>query len=98
MDMLERLALRLPDCRDDALMEELLASAGGVVCAYTGRGEVLPVLEGVQVDIAAMLYNRMGMEGESVHSEGSLRRTAESLPEIIRRQLNPYRLARAVKA
>lgn len=96
MDMLERLALRLKDCRDDELMEELLETARGMICAYTGREELPAVLDGAQLEIAAMLYNRMGMEGESRHDEGSLRRSAESLPEMIRRQLNPYRLARVV--
>ena len=94
--MLERLKKRLPDAADDALLESILADAGGMICAYTLRGEVLPVLEGAQIEIACMIYNRMGMEGESAHAEGSLHRSADSLPEYIRRQLNPWRLAKAV--
>ncbi|MBQ8508247.1 MAG: phage head-tail connector protein [Clostridia bacterium] len=96
--MLGRLKLRIPDAQDDALLEELLSSAEGMILAYTGRDEIPELLEGAQLEIAAMLFNRMGMEGESSHSEGSVSRTAESIPEYIRRQLNPFRRARAVGA
>ena len=96
--MLARLKLRIPDARNDALLEEMLDSAEGIILAYTGRDVVPEKLEGAQVEIAAMLYNRMGMEGESAHAEGSVSRSADSLPEYVRRQLNPYRVARAVGA
>ena len=95
--MLERLKRRIPDGKDEALLNDLLSDAQGMILAYTGRDSVPLVLQGAQVEIAAMLFNRMGMEGESSHSEGSVSRTAESLPEYIRRQLNPFRLAKAVK-
>lgn len=95
--MLERLKRRIPDSKDEALMNDLLTDAQGMILAYTGRDSVPLVLQGAQIEIAAMLFNRMGMEGESSHSEGSVSRSADSLPEYIRRQLNPFRLARAVK-
>lgn len=79
-------------------MEELLLAAEGMICAYTGREGVPEALQSAQVEIAAMIFARMGMEGETEHDEGSVRRTADSLPEAIRRQLNPYRLARVVEA
>ena len=44
--------------------------------------------------LAAMLYNRMGMEGESAHSEGGVSRTAAALPDDLRAWLNCWRLAR----
>jgi len=94
--MLARLKRRIPDAQSDALLTDLLEDAGRMILAYTGRTELPPLLEGAQIEIAAMLYNRMGMEGESVHAEGSVSRTADSLPEYIRRQLNPWRLAKAV--
>lgn len=95
--MLERLKRRIPDGKDEALMNDLLTDAQDMILAYTGRDSVPLVLQGAQIEIAAMLFNRMGMEGESSHSEGSVSRSADSLPEYIRRQLNPFRLARAVK-
>lgn len=96
--MLERLKKRVPDAKDDALLNELLKAAGDAVCAYTGRAKVPAPLESAQICLAAIGYNRMGMEGEISRSEGSVSRSVEALPEDIRRQLNPWRLARAVNS
>lgn len=95
--MLNRLKLRISDAQNDTLLNELLDSAGEMICAYTGRGSVPTALAGAQVEIAAVLYNRLGMEGEREHTEGSVRRSVEGIPAEIRAQLNPYRLAKAVK-
>ena len=98
--MLDKLMRRLPDARDDQmdLLRDLISDAGKAICAFTRRQEVPSELEGAQLQLAAVMFNRMGMEGESDHDEGSLRRSAESLPEFLRRQMNPYRLGRAVEA
>ena len=53
-------------------------------------------LEDAQVRVAAILFNRMGMEGERVHGEGGVNRTAEMLPDDLVRWLNGWRLARTV--
>ena len=95
--MLDKLMRRIPGAKDEELLEDLLLDAGSMICAYTLRERVPVQLEGVQVEIAALLYNRMGMEGESVHNEGSVHRSVESLPEYIKRQINPWRLAKAVQ-
>ncbi len=94
--MLEKLKRRIPDADDDALLNDLLVAAEAAILAYTGREAVPEALEGVQIELAAMAYNRMGMEGERSHSEGGVSRSAEGLPELLRRQMNPYRLAKAV--
>ena len=94
--MLAKLKRRIPDAKDDALLEDLLEDAESMILSYTGRDVLLEKLESVQLEIAAMLFNRMGMEGEKSHSEGSVSRSADSLPEYLRRQLNPWRLAKAV--
>lgn len=95
--MLEKLKRRIPDVKDDALLQDLIEDAGGMICAVTLRGEVPEALQAAQIEIAAMLFNRMGMEGESIHSEGSLSIHADSLPESLRRQIYPWRLAKAVE-
>lgn len=95
--MLDRLRRRIPDAADDALLEELLRSAQEMICAYTARDVMPQALTPAQLEIAVMLYNRMGMEGECSHAEGSLSRGVDSLPEFLRRQLNPWRLARVVE-
>lgn len=93
----ERLAARL-DGAADAVLEAVLEDAQGMILAYTGRTALPMALETAQVQLAAVLYNRMGTEGESSHSEGGVSRTMEGLPEDIRRQIAPYRLARVVSA
>ena len=95
--MLERLKQRLPDGTSEALLQELLQSAEGVICAYTARAEMPEALSATQLEIAVILFNRMGMEGEIRHGEGSADRTVEAIPEDIRRQLNPYRRVRTVQ-
>lgn len=95
--MISKLKRRLSDCTDEALLNDLLCGAQDMICAYTCRDSVPERLRSVQIEIACILFNRMGMEGESAHSEGGVSHTAESLPEFLRRQLNPYRLARTVK-
>lgn len=95
--MLAELKRRIPDAVNrDALLTDLLNAAGDAICAYTGRGSVPEALRHVQIEIAVMQYNRMGMEGERAHSEGSVSRSCESLPEWVRARLNPWRLARTV--
>ena len=94
--VLEKLKRRIPDAGNDALLGDLLDAAEAAILAYTGRTALPDALRGAQLELAAVLYNRMGMEGESAHSEGGVSRAVESLPEALRRQLNPYRLARAV--
>ena len=96
--MISKLKRRIPDAQDEALLQDLIDAAAGAICAYTGRESVPLPLEHMQIEIACILFNRMGMEGESAHSEGSVSHTAESLPEFVRRQLNPFRLAKAVGA
>ena len=94
--MLDRLKRRIPDAQDEQLLLDLLVDAGRFIRAYTGRDSVPDPLEGVQVSLAAVLFNRIGMEGETRHGEGSAERVAQLLPEDVRRQLNPFRLAKAV--
>ena len=96
--MLEKLRRRLPDAADidDALLLDLLDDAGRFICAYTMRRDVPEVLRGAQVELAAVYFNRMGMEGERAHSEGGVNRTAETVPGDIAAQLKAWRLARTV--
>lgn len=95
--MLDKLKRRIPDAADEALLEDLLQSAQEIICAYTARESVPQVLASAQLEIAVLLYNRMGMEGESDHAEGSISRSVDSLPEFLRRQLNPWRQAKVVE-
>lgn len=97
--MLERLRRRLPDAgeAEEMLLTDLIEDAGRFICAYTMREEVPEALRGVQVELAAIFYNRMGMEGETAHNEGGVSRTVQALPEDIAARLRPWRLARTVR-
>lgn len=92
----ERLIARLP-CEKPEKLEALYLDAEGMVLAYTGRQSLPRQLETAVVQLAMILYNREGIEGETSHSEGGVSRTMEGLPEEIRKQITPYRLARIVR-
>ena len=98
--MLDRLMRRLPDAGEDKreVLSEILEDAGRAICAFTCRDEVPEELKGAQVQLAAVMYNRMGMEGESSHDEGGIVRRADMMPEDIACLLRPWRLIRAVRA
>lgn len=89
----ERLAARLEGVAD-AQLDLLLTDAEGMLLACTGRSTLPDALVTAQVQLAAVLYNRQGTEGETAHGEGGVSRTMEGLPEEIRRQIAPYRVAR----
>lgn len=78
---------------DNALLLSLLEDAGALICALTWRKAVPPELENAQVRLAVILFNRMGMEGETSHAEGDVRRTVDGLPEDMRREIFAYRRA-----
>lgn len=92
----DRLAERLPDVKHGKLAA-LCQDAEGMVLAYTGRRTLPAALETAAVQLAVVLYNREGTEGETGHSEGGVSRTMDGLPAEIERQLRPYRLAQIVR-
>lgn len=97
MTPMERMQARLPELAEKRL-EALLADAEGMILACTGRRSLPQALETAQVQLAVTLYNREGTEGQTAHSEGGVSRTMTGMPEEIRRQIAPYRLARVVNA
>ena len=95
-ELISQLRLRLPDASDapDALLSSLLQDASALIRALTWREAVPQGLENAMLRLAVIFYNRMGMEGEMEHTEGDIRRTAEDLPEALRREIFSYRLAK----
>ena len=80
------------------MLQEDVHDAGDPYVLGHPRDAGPEALEAAQLALAAAAYNRMGMEGERDHGEGGVTRSVDALPEDIRRQLNPYRLAKAVGA
>ena len=50
--------------------------------------------ESAVVRLAAIAFHRLGMEGESSHTEGGVSAVVDMLPEDIKALLRPYRLAK----
>jgi hypothetical protein len=99
MALIDRMKLRivpLPAVATDALLQEMIDSAGETILAYTGRSTLPDALVGAQLDLAVIRFNQLGVEGESSHSEGGVSRSISDIPDNIRRILNPWRLARTV--
>lgn len=95
-EMLSGLRQRLPDASSvpDALLTSLLSDAAALICALTWRAAVPPELENAQLRLAVIFFNRMGMEGETEHTEGDVRRAQQDLPDALRREICAFRLAK----
>ena len=98
MALIDRMKVRLlPTVEsNDAILEEMIASAGDDIKLYTNRETIPTTLEGVQLDLAVIRYNQRGIEGESSHSEGGVSRSISSLPPEKVALLADMRLARTV--
>lgn len=94
--MLDKLKRRIPDAVDEVLLSDLLTAAGDMLRAYTARDVLPSALDEAVVQLACVLFNRMGMEGETKHTEGGIVRESSGLPADIAAQAQPYRLARTL--
>ena len=76
--LIQAMRLRLPDAKDasDEMLLAHLTDAKALLLAMTWRQTLPEALESAQVRLASILFNRMGMEGESEHVEGDVRRAA----------------------
>lgn len=94
-----RVLLCLNDSQDynGALLEELLSDAKDCILNYCNR-DVLPArLQGAQLRLAVVFYNRLGTEGESSRDEGEISRKFDTeIPVDIRTQLERYVLAEVI--
>ena len=96
-EQLTRLKARLPEIADgsqDALLSYLLEVAAAQAAAWLGRPSVPEACESAVVRLAAIAFHRLGMEGESSHTEGGVSAVVDMLPEDIKALLRPYRLAK----
>lgn len=80
------------------LAQACLDQAEALICGYLIRDElpITPRMERIQANLALILYNRRGAEGETRRSEGEVTSWFEPLPEVIRAQLRPYLKAKAL--
>lgn len=79
---------------DTELLSLLYDDATAEVLAYTNRTRLPDVLKKVTRDIAVIMLNRIGTEGEKERSEAGERYVFDDMPKHIVATLNRYRLAR----
>ena len=94
-----KLRLEIEGIEKDTLLLTLLESAKNYILSYTGRKEEkwLPVFDELQVKIASIDYNRLGIENLASQSEGSVSNSyIEGYPKDITNILNKYRVCRVV--
>jgi len=94
-EALERLKMQLPEnAGSDRLLAGYLLDAEQYILACTRRNTLPTELEGARIQLALMLYNRRGMEGERSHAEGGVSRDigADDVPVFVRDQLAAWRL------
>lgn len=84
-DKLGKLKLEiLPDSASDELLLALLSDAESIVLnkqypfGYSSTQTVEPRYESIQIAIAKELFSKMGIEGQTEHSENGIIRTFEA--------------------
>lgn len=95
MDVLERLSVRTGDT-DYVLLYDLLESARAAILArrfpYGDGTELLEArYEDLQVRIAEAMYDKMGAEYQTGHTENGVSRqwASEGIPEALLREVTP---------
>ena len=85
---LEKLKNRIPDAIVSDLESALDDAEDAILSKRYPFGNRPDKLDsryyGLQIRIAVVLYNKIGAEGESAHSENGVSRTYESLDELLK--------------
>jgi hypothetical protein len=77
----------------DELATILLEGAEATLLALTNRLLLPHYMSSLQVRLAVIRYNRMGMEGESARKEGSITIRAEGIPKDMMDEIRAWRIA-----
>ena len=77
----------------DELATHLLEGAEATLLALTNRPILPQYMSALQVRLAVIRYNRLGMEGESARKEGSVTIKAEGLPKDMMDEIRAWRIA-----
>ncbi len=93
LDKLKR-RLRITDTEQDALLEDLITDATAFALGYTGRDPLPDAAGSAIVELAAISYGRLGMEGQTEHTEGRISLRVDGLPVMLKAQLDAIRVAR----
>ena len=96
MTQLERLKIRITESVNDMELEDLLESAKAVILSRRfpfgeWPEEIEAKYKDLQIRIAAEMYNKIGAEGQTSHSENGVSRTyaSASVSEELLREITP---------
>ncbi len=96
MTQLERLKIRIKENVSDVELEDLLESAKAVILSrrYPFGAQPIdiePRYKDLQIRIAVEMFNKIGAEGETAHSENGVSRTysSASVSEELLREITP---------
>ncbi|MFD2334684.1 phage head-tail connector protein [Cohnella sp. GCM10020058] len=81
----------------DGSLGVLLDDVESDLLSWTNRRTLPPGLEPTKRQIAIMRYNKVGIEGETSHSEGGVSRSFEDLPESVKMTIGSYRLLKVAR-
>lgn len=79
---------------DPKLLETIWELAQSRVLDLTNRKNYTVELESITLDIAIIMFNRMGTEGESSRNEGGISTSFDDLPLGLQRRIESKRIAR----
>ncbi len=81
---------------DPQLLAVLEARAESIILSETNRTCMTPILEGLALEVALELNNRLGNEGEYSRKEGGIEVVygADSISSGLLKRIRAYRLAR----
>jgi hypothetical protein len=87
-----KLGMPLEDASQDDLLTLYLEDAKDTITELTHFPEVAAGLLSTQIDLAIIMYNQQGIEGQTGHSEGGISRTfEEGIPENIMKKIRAHR-------
>ena len=96
MTRLERLKIRITENASDMELEDLLESAKAVILSRRfpfgeWPEEIEAKYKDLQIRIATEMYNKIGAEGQTSHSENGVSRTyaSASVSEELLREITP---------
>ncbi|SHH56181.1 phage head-tail connector protein [Sporanaerobacter acetigenes] len=96
MEQLDRLKIKLGvslgDTDEDNLLNLYLEDAENEILELTHLDKIPSNLLSTQIDLAIIMYNKQGIEGQTSHSEGGISRSfEEGIPESIMKKIRSAR-------
>lgn len=92
-DLLVALRSRIQGAPSDEVLIGCLEDAEAICLGWMGRTEMPEGCKNAVVRMALSLYNRLGIEGQSSHSEGGVSLNVDPIPLEVKTALRPFRRA-----